>query len=65
MNSIKKFHQKNMKEVLNNQRQRNIKGGIRYFTNSQSDYQKKRTELSHQGILYDTHENDGIFCIEW
>lgn len=62
---MKKFHQNNQNKILDTPKQHKIKGGIRYFTNNYVDFQKKQRELSQQGIYYDTHEDDGVFCVEW
>lgn len=65
MNSLKKFHQNNDDEVLAPPKRQKIKGGIQFFTNNFADFQKKQNLLMEKGISFDTHEDDGVYCIEW
>lgn len=65
MNSLKKFHQNHQDEVLAPPKQQEIKGGIRFFTNNFADFKKKQNSLIKQGIEFLTHEDDGVYCVEW
>ena len=65
MNNFKKIHQKDRNKTLKSSVKQKIKGGIQFFTNNFNDFQKKQNFLTEKGIPFNTHEDDGIYCVEW
>ncbi|MFK7946789.1 MAG: hypothetical protein AB8G11_04305 [Saprospiraceae bacterium] len=62
---MKKFHYNHQEEVLEPPTRHKIIGGIRFFTNNFADFQKKQNLLAEQSIRFETHEDDGVYCVEW
>ncbi|MFK7951081.1 MAG: hypothetical protein AB8G11_26105 [Saprospiraceae bacterium] len=42
-----------------------IKGGLRYYTESNVEFVHKVTELSGEGKCVCWGYHDGVYCIEW
>lgn len=66
MSNLTLFQRKlNPSNVISPVESQNIKGGIRFFTESQKEFDKMIKKLKKLGIKFSSGSSDKGWCIDW